>query len=90
MAKLLFLLIGFLICRKILQGSFFDSITYIIPSTANIRDMIHFFLSITNTEICDVINKKIVITGGPGTGKSSIINYLEAQGHYCYMKCPDK
>ncbi|RKS53277.1 putative ATPase [Gillisia mitskevichiae] len=28
-------------------------------------------------------NKKIVITGGPGTGKSSIINYLESQGHYC-------
>ena len=28
-------------------------------------------------------NKKIVITGGPGTGKSSIIKYLESQGHYC-------
>ncbi len=28
-------------------------------------------------------NKKIVITGGPGTGKSSIINFLESQGHYC-------
>ncbi|TVZ28548.1 putative ATPase [Gillisia sp. Hel_I_86] len=28
-------------------------------------------------------NKKIVITGGPGTGKSSIINYLESQGHFC-------
>lgn len=30
-----------------------------------------------------MINKKIVITGGPGTGKSSIIHYLESQGHYC-------
>ncbi|HSP12302.1 MAG TPA: ATP-binding protein [Salegentibacter sp.] len=27
--------------------------------------------------------KKIVITGGPGTGKSSIIRNLEAQGHEC-------
>tara|TARA_R100000935_G_scaffold4229_2_gene10181 strand:- start:691 stop:1230 length:540 start_codon:yes stop_codon:yes gene_type:complete len=30
-----------------------------------------------------VQNKKIVITGGPGTGKSSIIRNLEAQGHFC-------
>ncbi len=28
-------------------------------------------------------NKKIVITGGPGTGKSSVIKYLERQGHQC-------
>lgn len=28
-------------------------------------------------------NKKIVITGGPGTGKSSVITYLENQGHNC-------
>lgn len=28
-------------------------------------------------------NKKIVITGGPGTGKSSIINHLESNGHHC-------
>lgn len=28
-------------------------------------------------------NKKIVITGGPGTGKSSIINQLETFGHHC-------
>lgn len=27
--------------------------------------------------------KKIVITGGPGTGKSSIIHKLEANGHEC-------
>lgn len=27
--------------------------------------------------------RKIVITGGPGTGKSSIIRRLEAQGHEC-------
>lgn len=26
---------------------------------------------------------KIVITGGPGTGKTSIIRELEAKGHYC-------
>jgi predicted ATPase len=30
-----------------------------------------------------VQNKKIIITGGPGTGKSSIIHYLESQGHHC-------
>lgn len=28
--------------------------------------------------------KKIVITGGPGTGKSSVIHELEAAGHYCF------
>lgn len=28
--------------------------------------------------------KKIVITGGPGTGKSSIIKKLEAEGHKCF------
>lgn len=28
-------------------------------------------------------NKKIVITGGPGTGKSSIITHLESHGHHC-------
>jgi len=28
--------------------------------------------------------KKIVITGGPGTGKSSIINQLQSRGHLCY------
>ncbi len=28
--------------------------------------------------------KKIVITGGPGTGKSSIINHLKARGFLCY------
>lgn len=27
--------------------------------------------------------KKIVITGGPGTGKTSIINLLEEKGHNC-------
>lgn len=27
--------------------------------------------------------KKIVITGGPGTGKSSVIHQLEAMGHKC-------
>jgi predicted ATPase len=28
--------------------------------------------------------KKIVITGGPGTGKSSIINHLKSRGFICY------
>lgn len=28
--------------------------------------------------------KKIVITGGPGTGKSSIINELKKRGHVCF------
>jgi predicted ATPase len=28
--------------------------------------------------------KKIVITGGPGTGKSSIINQLKSRGFICY------
>ncbi|HSI68768.1 MAG TPA: ATP-binding protein [Gillisia sp.] len=29
-------------------------------------------------------NKKIVITGGPGTGKSSVIKHLELMGHICF------
>ncbi|WP_335967184.1 ATP-binding protein [Galbibacter sp. PAP.153] len=28
-------------------------------------------------------NKKIVITGGPGTGKTSVVDFLKSQGHYC-------
>ncbi len=28
--------------------------------------------------------KKIVITGGPGTGKSSIVNELKKRGHICF------
>ena len=31
-----------------------------------------------------MITKKIVITGGPGTGKSSIINELTKRGYTCY------
>lgn len=34
-------------------------------------------------EICLVKNKKILLIGGPGTGKSSIINFLEQKGHFC-------
>lgn len=30
--------------------------------------------------------KRIVITGGPGTGKSSIINHLESSGFKCYAE----
>lgn len=29
-------------------------------------------------------SKKIVITGAPGTGKTVVINGLEAGGHYCF------
>ncbi|WP_422351277.1 AAA family ATPase [Flagellimonas sp.] len=29
-------------------------------------------------------NHKVVITGAPGTGKTSIINGLEDQGHHCF------
>src|SRR5690606_7852299 len=36
----------------------------------------------TNNEICRV-QKKIIITGGPGTGKSSIIKELEKRGYDC-------
>jgi predicted ATPase len=28
--------------------------------------------------------KKIVIAGGPGTGKTTLINYLKTQGYLCY------
>jgi predicted ATPase len=28
--------------------------------------------------------KKVVITGGPGTGKTSVINHLKGQGFICY------
>lgn len=31
-----------------------------------------------------MISKKIVITGGPGTGKTSIIKALESEGFYCF------
>jgi len=31
-----------------------------------------------------VQNKRIVITGGPGTGKSSVIKNLESKGHSCF------
>ena len=28
--------------------------------------------------------KRIVITGGPGTGKTSLVRHLEENGHFCY------
>lgn len=28
--------------------------------------------------------RKIVITGGPGTGKTSVINHLKGQGYHCF------
>ncbi len=39
---------------------------------------------ITNTRINILNTKKIVITGGPGTGKSSIINELKKRGYTCF------
>lgn len=42
-----------------------------------------FFKSTPNDEICRVKTRKIVITGGPGTGKTSIIRSLEESGHNC-------
>ena len=29
------------------------------------------------------MQQKVVFIGGPGTGKSSVLNYLEQQGHIC-------
>ena len=37
-----------------------------------------------NPEICRVKTRKIVITGGPGTGKTSVIEALEKNGHFCF------
>lgn len=37
-----------------------------------------------NVEICRVKTRKIVITGGPGTGKTSVIEALEDHGHFCF------
>lgn len=36
-----------------------------------------------NVEICRVKTLKILITGGPGTGKTSVIKALEENGHKC-------
>lgn len=43
-----------------------------------------FFKLNTNAEICWVKIRKIVLTGGPGTGKTSIISALEKMGHCCF------
>lgn len=32
----------------------------------------------------DLSNKKVVITGAPGTGKTSVINRLEQKGFHCF------
>ena len=48
--------------------------TFIVP----------FFKSNSNPEICRVKTRKIVITGGPGTGKTSVIQALEESGYFCF------
>lgn len=55
---------------------------------AKIVFTLHFFYTFLipnfTAKILPKLNtKKIVITGGPGTGKSSIINELEKRGHAC-------
>jgi predicted ATPase len=46
-----------------------------------------FFLSQLNSDfyskLANLNTKKIVITGGPGTGKSTLINNLIKRGYYC-------
>lgn len=42
---------------------------------------IHYFCSINPAPLKP---KKVVITGGPGTGKSSVIHQLERAGFYCF------
>ena len=42
-----------------------------------------FFKSISNPEIWRVKTNKIIITGGPGTGKTSVIKGLEENGEEC-------
>lgn len=56
---------------------------------AKIHLTLHFLISILipifTTKILPKLNiKKIVITGGPGTGKSSIINELKNRGYICF------
>jgi len=56
---------------------------------ANILFTLHFFYSVfipifTSKILPNLNTKKIVITGGPGTGKSSIINALIKKGYTCF------
>lgn len=45
---------------------------------------ISFFITNFTAKIIPLLNsKRIVITGGPGTGKTSIINELLKRDHYC-------
>jgi len=54
---------------------------YLIPTTK-------YFVPLklkksSQTENCVLKAKKIVITGGPSTGKTSVIKDLERRGHFC-------
>ena len=31
-------------------------------------------------------NKRVIITGGPGTGKSTLLNLLEKRGYHCHQE----
>ena len=41
----------------------------------------HYFVQI---KLQYLNNKRIVVTGGPGTGKTSVIYKVEEAGHYCF------
>ncbi len=44
----------------------------------------HFIIPKFATKIISLANHKIVITGGPSTGKTSIIKALEEDGFFCF------
>lgn len=47
--------------------------------------LFHFLITIFTAKILPILKpKKIVITGGPGTGKTSIINELKNNNFYCF------
>ena len=44
----------------------------------------YFRRYLCNAKFHYLSSKKIVITGGPSTGKTSIINKIEARGYFCF------